>query len=57
MRWKTYREANKGWRLDYFVVSEDFMPYIVETSIHKEYLGSDHCPILLEIDVSGGTYN
>ena len=41
------RLRNKGWRLDYFVLSKSFMPYAVDSLIHNDYLGSDHCPIEL----------
>ena len=37
--------TNSGWRLDYFLVSKDLMSMIEDSSIHKEYSGSDHVPI------------
>lgn len=47
--WWSYRmaarERNVGWRIDYFVVSEDFKGRIVSTDIHNEIYGSDHCPV------------
>ena len=43
------REKNAGWRLDYFVVSESFINNIVDSHIHNEIFGSDHCPISLDI--------
>lgn len=50
--WWSYRfnarTNNAGWRIDHFVVSERIMPQIAQVSIHKEVLGSDHCPVLIE---------
>ena len=43
------RERNIGWRIDYFVVSERLVPSLKEATIHHEVLGSDHCPIVLEM--------
>lgn len=52
--WWSYRfkarEKNVGWRIDYFVVSEDLAPRIVSTDIHTDIFGSDHCPVELVID-------
>lgn len=51
--WWTYRnnarERNIGWRIDYFIVSEKLKSSLKKSEILKEILGSDHCPILLEI--------
>ena len=44
------RERNTGWRIDYFLVSEVLKDKIRSATILGDYLGSDHCPILLEID-------
>ena len=44
------REKNAGWRIDYFVVSEDLKERIVSTDIHTDIFGSDHCPVELVID-------
>lgn len=43
------REKNVGWRIDYFIVSNDFRENIKDTTIYTEILGSDHCPVGLEI--------
>lgn len=43
------RERNVGWRIDYFVVSEDFKDNILDASIHMEQHGSDHCPVVLHL--------
>jgi len=46
------RKENKGWRLDYFLVSKQIVNAVVDAEIHNEYWGSDHCPVSLTIDVS-----
>lgn len=43
------RENNAGWRLDYFVVSENFIDRINDSYIYNEIMGSDHCPVGIEI--------
>ncbi|MHC1746514.1 MAG: exodeoxyribonuclease III [Negativicutes bacterium] len=43
------REKNIGWRIDYFLVSDRLRPKIKDSVIHSEILGSDHCPISLDI--------
>lgn len=43
------RERNAGWRIDYFTVSERFMPRVTYAGIHQEIFGSDHCPVELVI--------
>lgn len=52
--WWSYRGGararNVGWRIDYFCVSESLLPRIKEASIHQEIMGSDHCPVSLELD-------
>lgn len=45
------REKNVGWRIDYFIVSKDIESKIKEAKIDTEILGSDHCPVELEIDI------
>ena len=51
--WWSYRfkarEKNAGWRIDYFLVSECLKDSLVASEIHKDILGSDHCPVMLEI--------
>lgn len=44
------RERNIGWRIDYFIVSDRLFERVVLADIHAEVLGSDHCPIVLEIE-------
>ncbi len=53
--WWSYRfqarQKNAGWRIDYFVVSDYIKDKIVDSKIHPEILGSDHCPVELDIDL------
>ena len=44
------REKNVGWRIDYFIVSNDIKEKIKNATIYTKILGSDHCPIGLEIE-------
>lgn len=41
------RERNVGWRIDYFLVSDDFKDRISDAEIHADVFGSDHCPVVL----------
>lgn len=45
------RERNIGWRIDYFVISRYLKNKIIKSAILKDVLGSDHCPISLEISI------
>ena len=45
------REKNVGWRIDYFITSKDIENKIKEANIYQEVLGSDHCPIELNIEI------
>ena len=45
------REKNVGWRIDYFVVSERILPKVSDSFILREIMGSDHCPVGIEIEV------
>ncbi|WP_423364500.1 exodeoxyribonuclease III [Mycoplasma sp. P36-A1] len=45
------RERNIGWRIDYFLVNEKLKTEIVDAVIYDDILGSDHCPIQLEINL------
>ena len=50
--WSYMRDArskNVGWRIDYFIVSNRIAPNIQEATIYSEIMGSDHCPVGLEI--------
>ncbi|MBQ8086592.1 MAG: exodeoxyribonuclease III [Lachnospiraceae bacterium] len=52
--WWSYRfkarEKNSGWRIDYFLVSEDLKDKLVDAKIHTDIMGSDHCPVELDIE-------
>ncbi|BEU87477.1 exodeoxyribonuclease III [Selenomonas sp. TAMA-11512] len=43
------RESNAGWRIDYFLVSEDLKERVSAATIHSDVFGSDHCPVGLEL--------
>lgn len=43
------RNKDIGWRIDYFIVNKDFINNVVSTKIYTDVLGSDHCPIGIEI--------
>ena len=45
------REKNVGWRIDYFIVSDDIKDKIKQAEIYTNILGSDHCPVGLEIEI------
>lgn len=45
------RERNVGWRIDYFFVSSDLLHKLKANKILTDYYGSDHCPIVLDIDI------
>jgi exodeoxyribonuclease-3 len=51
--WWSYRAGarskNIGWRIDYFLVSESFLPSVKNAFIHEEITGSDHCPLGIEL--------
>ena len=44
------RERNIGWRIDYFIVSEKLRDRLINADIHCHVMGSDHCPVILEIN-------
>ena len=45
------RAKNIGWRIDYFIVSKDIENKIKEAKIHQEIMGSDHCPVEIDIEI------
>lgn len=53
--WWSYRAGargkNVGWRIDYFLVSEHFMPQVKSADILNEVMGSDHCPVVIELKI------
>ena len=53
--WWSYRfkarEKNAGWRIDYYIVSERLKERLVSADIHSDVMGSDHCPVELDINI------
>ena len=53
--WWSYRfrarEKNAGWRIDYFVVSERLTPQVSAATIHTQVMGSDHCPVEVDLEL------
>ena len=53
--WWSYRMGararNVGWRIDYFFVNSDFVESCINADIHQNVMGSDHCPVYLELDL------
>lgn len=53
--WWSYRASarakNVGWRIDYFIVSDSIKDKILDAKIHDDILGSDHCPVELDLDI------
>lgn len=45
------RERNVGWRIDYFFVSKELRPFVKDAKIHMDIMGSDHCPIELNLTI------
>jgi len=45
------RAKNAGWRIDYFLVSESLIGNVKDALIYNQYLGSDHCPVALKIEI------
>ena len=45
------REKNAGWRIDYFIVSNSINKNIKESTIYSDIMGSDHCPVGIEIEI------
>jgi exodeoxyribonuclease-3 len=54
--WWSYRararENNVGWRIDYFYVTPDLLPYVKDADILDSLMGSDHCPVSLEMEIT-----
>lgn len=53
--WWSYRfnarKNNAGWRIDYFIVSDRLMDKVKDARIHTDIMGSDHCPVELELSI------
>ena len=45
------RERNVGWRIDYFFATEGLLPKVKESNMMSDVMGSDHCPIYLDLDI------
>jgi exodeoxyribonuclease III len=49
--WANARQRNVGWRIDYFLVSDSLKSRIKKAKIHADVMGSDHCPVSIELDI------
>jgi len=49
--WGGARERNVGWRIDYVMASHELQPLIKNARIHPEVMGSDHCPVSIEVSI------
>ncbi len=53
--WWSYRfkarEKNAGWRIDYYIISNDIKQNLIDATIHNDILGSDHCPVSININL------
>ncbi len=49
--WANARARNVGWRIDYFLVSSSLKPKIKEAKIHANIMGSDHCPVSVDLAI------
>lgn len=49
--WANARARNIGWRIDYWLASKDIASSVKNPAIHPEVMGSDHCPVSIELDV------
>lgn len=45
------REKNAGWRIDYFITSKRINDKLQKAAIHTDVLGSDHCPVEVDIEL------
>lgn len=45
------RSRNVGWRIDYFLVTEDLIGNVKDAMIYNQYLGSDHCPVAIRVEI------
>lgn len=52
--WGDARSRDVGWRLDYTFISPGLLPYVIDATIHKDVIGSDHCPVSLTLDIDLG---
>ena len=52
--WRERRARNIGWRIDYVFVSSELMPRVRSAFIQQEVMGSDHCPVGIELELASG---
>ena len=45
------RSRNVGWRIDYFCISNSLEEKLISADIHDDILGSDHCPVSIDINI------
>lgn len=48
--WGNARANNVGWRIDYWLASKDIVAHVSDPQIHADVMGSDHCPVSIEIN-------
>ncbi len=48
--WANARARNVGWRIDYWLASKSLESHIIKSTIHPDVMGSDHCPVSIELD-------
>lgn len=49
--WGGARANNVGWRIDYWLASKDIAQYVKNPAVHADVMGSDHCPVSIEVDL------
>ncbi|MCA9342315.1 endonuclease/exonuclease/phosphatase family protein, partial [Candidatus Saccharibacteria bacterium] len=49
--WGNARANNVGWRIDYWLASNDLAPKVSNPQIHPNQTGSDHCPVSIEVNL------
>lgn len=49
--WANARTKNLGWRIDYWLISKSLQKYVQNAKIHADVMGSDHCPVSIELDM------
>jgi len=52
--WANSRERNVGWRIDYFLASDSIADRVSAAAIHQDIMGSDHCPVSIELSPLNG---
>lgn len=49
--WGGARDSNVGWRIDYWLASSGIAPNVVDAAVHADVMGSDHCPVSIEVEI------